>query len=144
MPKKIQTENQFARLIGATPLQIDLHLIRMSEHTTKNTAAEHMATFYRPFQEVKGEKFDGLKDAPGFAQTHLVNGQPPAVGHILQQPTLGRTLEQLAEVVQRALAELESKGQVRAIGQARARRWVAAPLVGFTTILLLPTTQPNP
>ncbi len=46
--------------------------------------------------------------------------------------------------VQRALAELESDGQVRAIGQARARRWVAAPLVGFTTILLLPTTQPNP
>ena len=46
--------------------------------------------------------------------------------------------------VQRALAELEGSGQVRAIGQARARRWVAAPLVGFTTILLLPTTQPNP
>ena len=46
--------------------------------------------------------------------------------------------------VQRALAELESKGQVRAIGQARACRWVAAPLMGFTTILLLPTTQPNP
>ena len=46
--------------------------------------------------------------------------------------------------VQRALAELEASGQVRAIGQARARRWVAAPLVGFTTILLLPTTQPNP
>ena len=62
MPKKIQTENQFARLIGATPLQIDLQLIRMTEHQTKNTAAEHMATFYRPFQEVKdsGEKFDGL------------------------------------------------------------------------------------
>ncbi|MEO0916460.1 MAG: homoserine O-succinyltransferase [Pseudomonadota bacterium] len=60
MPKKIQTENQFARLIGATPLQIDLHLIRMSEHETKNTAAEHMAEFYRPFQDVKNEKFDGL------------------------------------------------------------------------------------
>ena len=60
MPKKIQTENQFARLIGATPLQIDLKLIRMSSHETKNTAAEHMATFYRPFQAVKGEKFDGL------------------------------------------------------------------------------------
>jgi gamma-glutamyltranspeptidase len=43
------------------------------------------------------EKFDGLKDAPGFAQTHLVNGQPPAVGHVLKQPMLGRTLEQLAE-----------------------------------------------
>ncbi|MEO0991042.1 MAG: homoserine O-succinyltransferase [Pseudomonadota bacterium] len=60
MPKKIQTENQFARLIGATPLQIDLHLIRMSEHQTRNTAAEHMEAFYRPFQEVKAEKFDGL------------------------------------------------------------------------------------
>lgn len=62
MPKKIQTENQFARLIGATPLQIDFQLIRMSEHQTKNTAAEHMEQFYRPFDEVKasGEKFDGL------------------------------------------------------------------------------------
>lgn len=60
MPKKIQTENQFARLIGATPLQIEFRLIRMTEHETKNTAAEHMAEFYRPFQEVKNEKFDGL------------------------------------------------------------------------------------
>jgi homoserine O-succinyltransferase len=62
MPKKIQTENQFARLIGATPLQIDFQLIRMSEHQTKNTAAEHMEQFYRPFAEVadSGEKLDGL------------------------------------------------------------------------------------
>ena len=62
MPLKIQTENQFARLIGATPLQIDLSLIRMSEHQTKNTAADHMESFYRPFSEVlaSDEKFDGL------------------------------------------------------------------------------------
>ena len=40
MPKKIATENQFARLIGATPLQIELTLIRMTEHQAKNTAAE--------------------------------------------------------------------------------------------------------
>jgi len=60
MPKKIQTENQFARLIAATPLQIDLKLIRMTEHKTRNTASEHMAEFYRPFQDVKSEKFDGL------------------------------------------------------------------------------------
>ena len=60
MPKKIQTENQFARLIGATPLQIDFRLIRMSEHQTKNTAAEHMEEFYHSFQEIKAEKFDGL------------------------------------------------------------------------------------
>ena len=60
MPKKIQTENQFARLVGATPLQIDFQLIRMTEHQTKNTAAAHMEAFYRPFQEVRSEKFDGL------------------------------------------------------------------------------------
>lgn len=60
MPKKIQTEIQFARLIGATPLQIELTLIRMSEHETKNTAAEHMEAFYRPFSDVVDEKFDGL------------------------------------------------------------------------------------
>jgi homoserine O-succinyltransferase len=62
MPKKIQTETQFARLIGATPLQIDFQLIRMSEHEAKNTSAEHMDEFYRPFSEVAatGETFDGL------------------------------------------------------------------------------------
>jgi len=62
MPKKIQTETQFARLIGATPLQIELSLIRMTEHQSKNTATEHMEAFYRPFAEVEaaGEKFDGL------------------------------------------------------------------------------------
>jgi homoserine O-succinyltransferase/O-acetyltransferase len=62
MPKKIQTETQFARLIGATPIQIEFSLIRMSEHETKNTAPAHMEAFYRPFEEVRatGEKFDGL------------------------------------------------------------------------------------
>ena len=62
MPQKIRTETQFARLIGATPLQIDLQLIRMTEHVSKTTAPEHMEQFYRPFAEVaaSGEKLDGL------------------------------------------------------------------------------------
>jgi homoserine O-succinyltransferase len=62
MPRKIQTEIQFSRLIGATPLQIELTLIRMSDHQSKTTAAEHMTSFYRPFNEIaaSGEKFDGL------------------------------------------------------------------------------------
>lgn len=60
MPKKIQTETQFARLIGASPLQTEFSLIRMSEHETKNTAAEHMAEFYQPFRDVRDQKFDGL------------------------------------------------------------------------------------
>ena len=60
MPKKIQTETQFARLIGATPLQIELTLIRMTEHEPKNTSAEHMESFYRSFQDIRHRKFDGL------------------------------------------------------------------------------------
>ena len=60
MPLKIQTENQFARLIGSTPLQIELTLLRMTEHQAKNTSADHMEEFYRPFSAVKNEKFDGL------------------------------------------------------------------------------------
>ena len=60
MPKKVQTETQFARLIGATPLQIELTLIRMSEHQSRNTAPEHLEAFYRPFREARAQKFDGL------------------------------------------------------------------------------------
>ena len=60
MPLKIQTETQFARLIGATPLQIELHLLRMTEHRSRNTAAAHMEAFYRPVSAVREERFDGL------------------------------------------------------------------------------------
>ncbi|MCB1368422.1 MAG: homoserine O-succinyltransferase [Rhodobacteraceae bacterium] len=60
MPRKIATETQFSRLIGATPLQIELTLIRMSEHMPKNTPLEHMESFYQPFQAVKNMKLDGL------------------------------------------------------------------------------------
>ena len=60
MPKKVQTETQFARLIGATPLQIELTLIRMSEHQPKNTSAAHLEAFYQPFRLARERKFDGL------------------------------------------------------------------------------------
>ena len=60
MPMKITTETQFARLIGATPLQIDLTLIRMSEHQSRHTSPAHMEAFYRPFQDVRDQKFDGF------------------------------------------------------------------------------------
>ncbi|KAL9185076.1 hypothetical protein ACHAXT_002853 [Thalassiosira profunda] len=62
MPKKVDTEIQWARLLGSTPLQIELCLIRMTEHDTKHTAAAHMEAFYKPFDEIEasGEKFDGL------------------------------------------------------------------------------------
>jgi len=62
MPNKVRTETQFARLIGATPLQVEMSLIRMSDHRPKNTPQAHMIAFYRSFREVEktGEKFDGL------------------------------------------------------------------------------------
>jgi len=60
MPKKAETETQYARVIGATPLQIDLTLLRMSEHETRNTSAEHMEAFYTPFSDARDRKFDGL------------------------------------------------------------------------------------
>ncbi|MCP5036537.1 MAG: homoserine O-succinyltransferase [Rhodobacteraceae bacterium] len=60
MPKKIQTETQFARLIGATPLQIELTLIRMSEHKSKTTSEAHIGAHYEPFQAIKDQKLDGL------------------------------------------------------------------------------------
>ena len=60
MPLKIQTENQFSRLIGSTPLQIELTLIRMSEHKSKHTSNDHMNSFYKSFDEIRDQKFDGL------------------------------------------------------------------------------------
>lgn len=60
MPDKITTETQISRLLGATPLQIELELLRISDHISKNTAAGHISAFYTPWEEVRAEKFDGL------------------------------------------------------------------------------------
>lgn len=60
MPNKIKTETQFARLIGATPLQVELQLISTGSHTPKNTSQEHMLAFYQPWEEVREQYFDGF------------------------------------------------------------------------------------
>jgi homoserine O-succinyltransferase len=60
MPTKIDTETQLARVLGNTPLQIDLELIAPSGHISKNTSQEHMLTFYKTFDEVAHRTFDGL------------------------------------------------------------------------------------
>ncbi|MCW2381699.1 homoserine O-succinyltransferase [Sphingobium sp. B2D3B] len=60
MPDKISTETQIARLLGATPLQIELTLVRITDHATRNTSADHMAAFYRPWSAVRHERFDGF------------------------------------------------------------------------------------
>ena len=89
MPQKIQTETQFARLIGATPLQLELTLIRMSEHKSKTTAASHMGAFYEPFQVVKDRKFDGL----------IITGAP--IEHLpFEDVTYWRELQEIFEWTQ--------------------------------------------
>ncbi|MBQ8308412.1 MAG: homoserine O-succinyltransferase [Clostridia bacterium] len=60
MPKKIETETQFARLLGNTPLQVEPTLIRTSTHQSKNVAEEHLLAFYKTFKDVKHENFDGM------------------------------------------------------------------------------------
>ena len=60
MPTKIVTETQLARLLGNTPLQVELDLIAVEGHISKNTPMEHMLSFYRPFSEVENEKYDGF------------------------------------------------------------------------------------
>lgn len=102
------------------------------------------------------EKLAGLRDAPGFANTYLVNGEPPAAGHVLRQPALGRTLSQLAErglddfyrgeLAQRIGAELERVGSpVRCSDLAAYRARIVEPLAvrlnDSTVYNLPPPTQ---
>jgi homoserine O-succinyltransferase len=60
MPKKIETETQLTRLIGATPLQVELTLLTTESYTPSNTPREHMLAFYQSWKDVENEKFDGL------------------------------------------------------------------------------------
>lgn len=60
MPKKIETETQISRLLGNSPLQVDLEFIHTKSHISKNTSAEHLFTFYKTFDEVKDRTFDGM------------------------------------------------------------------------------------
>ena len=60
MPTKIVTETQLTRLLGNTPLQVNLELMHTSTHRSKNVSEEHLLTFYKSFEEIKDRKFDGM------------------------------------------------------------------------------------
>lgn len=60
MPTKIDTETQFSRLLGNTPLQVELELVHTKSYESKNTSEEHMIAFYKTFDEIKDEKYDGM------------------------------------------------------------------------------------
>ena len=60
MPTKIVTETQFMRLLSNTPLQVDIDLIAMSTHESKNTSKAHLYHFYKTFEDIKHQKYDGM------------------------------------------------------------------------------------
>ena len=60
MPTKIATETQLSRLLGNTPLQVDVELLHMASHVSRNTSSYHLNTFYKTFNDVKDQRFDGL------------------------------------------------------------------------------------
>ncbi|WP_317856288.1 homoserine O-acetyltransferase MetA [Chakrabartyella piscis] len=60
MPTKIVTETQLLRLIGNTSLQVEVDLIHMDSHVSKNTSLEHMKAFYKTFDEIKNNHYDGM------------------------------------------------------------------------------------
>lgn len=60
MPKKIETETQLLRMIGNTPLQVDIELLQTASYVSKNTSQEHLFKFYKTFDDVKDQRFDGL------------------------------------------------------------------------------------
>ena len=60
MPTKIETETQLLRLLSNTPLQMEITLLKMNSYTSKNISEEHMKNFYKTFDDIKNEKFDGF------------------------------------------------------------------------------------
>ncbi|OON92998.1 MAG: homoserine O-succinyltransferase [Candidatus Epulonipiscioides saccharophilum] len=60
MPTKIETETQLLRMIGNTPLQVNIDFIHMSTHKSKNASQNHLETFYKNFKEIKSKKYDGM------------------------------------------------------------------------------------
>ncbi len=60
MPEKIKTETQLLRLLSNSPLQVEVDLIQMSSHISKNTSEEHLSAFYKEFADIKSQKYDGM------------------------------------------------------------------------------------
>ena len=82
MPNKIRTETQFARLLGSTPLQVELTLVKMTKHIARNTPSDHIISFYRDFEDIRAEKFDGF----------IVTGAPVETDAVRGGDLLGRTV----------------------------------------------------
>ncbi|MDG2205569.1 MAG: homoserine O-succinyltransferase [Alphaproteobacteria bacterium] len=113
MPEKIKTETQLARVLGSTPLQVEMTLISMASHTPKNTSAQHLLDFYRPLIEIQNQKFDGL----------IVTGAP-----IEQLPFEDVTYwEELREIFNWSLTNVHSNFHLCWGGQAALNHFYDIP-----------------
>ena len=71
MPDKIRTETQLLRLLGATPLQLEITLLHAGTHESKNTSQDHLTAFYQTHDEINDQKFDGLRVQKVFQPFHF-------------------------------------------------------------------------
>ena len=74
MPLKITTETDLVRLLSNTPLQLEISFMKLKSHTPKNTPIEHMMMFYRDFDEIKDEKYDGRTSSCVLSECSLMCG----------------------------------------------------------------------
>ncbi len=81
MPTKETTETQLLRLIGNTPLQVEAVLLHPKTHMSKNTSAEHLETFYKTFDDIADEYYDGM----------IITGAPSRAFAVRRSDLLGRT-----------------------------------------------------
>lgn len=94
MPTKVVTETQFSRLLGNTPLQVELTLMHTKSHQSKNTSEEHLLAFYCTFDEIKDKKFDGM----------IITGAP--VEHMPFEEV--EYWEELCEIMEWSLTHVQS------------------------------------
>ena len=88
MPNKIRTETQFARLLGATPLQVELTLVKMTNHVARNTPSDHIISFYRDFEDIRAREVRRLHRDRRAGRDHAVRG-----GDLLERTVRGLRLD---------------------------------------------------
>ncbi len=117
MPKKIETETQFSRLLGNTPLQVELELIHTKSHQSKNVSQEHLLSFYKTFDDIKHENFDGM----------IITGAP--VEHLAFEEV--EYWQELCEIMEWSLSHVHSTFHICWGAQAGLYYHFGIPKIGL-------------
>mgnify|MGYP003300387647 CR=1 FL=1 len=128
MPTKIVTETQFARLLGNTPLQVELELLQTATHKSTHTSEDHMLAFYKTFDEVEHKNYDGMiiTGASGIGKTHLaaaIANKLVEDGKIVLMGRLSRLMpieeEKWIEAIKQTVAPKFAEVNLKAFGLGR-------------------------